>query len=140
VQRLTTAVSAAAVAVLGIGMPMKMTAKLAPIGGATVAGTATVEPGKGTNTTHVTISLTGGTPGATYPWHVHTGKCPGGTGVAGPATAYKPITVDQSGKGSADITVPVALDDNGAYSVNVHKSPTEMGTYVSCGDLTMAGM
>ena len=61
-------------------------------------------------------------------------------GPVGPADAYKPITVDKAGKGSANVTLPIAAPSSGDYSVNVHKSATEMGTIISCGDLKMAGM
>ncbi|HWZ60059.1 MAG TPA: hypothetical protein VNW46_13875 [Gemmatimonadaceae bacterium] len=127
---------AAAVAPTRGTAPMKWTATLAPQGSSKIAGTATVAP-DGASKMTVTVSITGGDPNATYPWHVHTGKCTAGP-VYGPGSAYKPIKADASGAGTVTVTVPVASPESGDYHVNVHKSPSDMGTIVSCGELTMA--
>jgi hypothetical protein len=132
--RLTLA--ACAVALTAAVAPMKWTATLAPQGGSKIAGTATVVPAGDAKST-VSISITGGTPNATYPWHVHTGKC-GPGGVYGPGSAYTPIKVDASGAGTVTITLPAAAPAEGDYHVNVHKSSSDMATIVACGDLTMA--
>jgi hypothetical protein len=128
--------SACAVAVAAAVAPMKWTATLAPQGGSKIAGTASVVPAGDAKST-VTISITGGSPSTTYPWHVHTGKC-GPGGVYGPASAYTPIKTDTYGAGTVTITLPAASPADGDYHVNVHKSPSDMATIVSCGDLTMA--
>jgi hypothetical protein len=128
--------TACAVAIAAAVAPMKWTAALAPMGGSKIAGTATVAPAGDAKAT-VMVSITGGTPNATYPWHIHVGKCPGG-GVYGPASAYTPIKTDASGAGTVTITLPAASPESGDYHVNVHKSASDMATIVSCGDLTMA--
>ena len=119
---------------------MKWTATLAPGAGSKIAGTASFAAGSAAGTSVATISITGGTPGATYPWHVHTGKCGPGGGVVGAGSAYKPITVGADGTGKSTATVSVATPSSGDYHVNVHASATDMGTIVSCGNLGMAGM
>jgi hypothetical protein len=124
--------SAAAIA------PMKWSAKLAPQGGTTVAGAVTVEPGKDASTTKAVVTITGGEAGTTYPWHVHSGKCGDNGAVVGQAPAYTPIKIGKDGKGKVEVTLPFAIPDNGAYYVNIHKSATDMGTIVSCGDMSMA--
>jgi superoxide dismutase, Cu-Zn family len=134
--RIAAVVGLASVAVVA---QMKWTAKLDPQGDAKVSGTATVE-GKGASSTHATVSLTGGTPGATYPWHVHAGNCSSNGAVVGQASAYTPIKIGKDGSGKADVTLPFAIPDNGSYYVNIHKSPTDLGTIVSCGNLSMSGM
>jgi hypothetical protein len=118
---------------------MKMTATLAPAKGGTIAGTATVEPGTSSGTTVATVSLTGAKPGAVYPWHVHVGKCgmtPGGK-VWGDPSAYKPLTAGSDGTAKGTATISMAVPMSGDYYVNIHASPSDMATIVSCGNLGM---
>jgi len=118
---------------------MKWTATLDPMNGSTVKGTASLAPGKTGGTSVATISITGGTPGAVYPWHIHTGKC-GGGGVLGSGAAYKPVKVGSDGSGTSTADLSVAAPTTGDYHVNVHASPTDMKTIAACGELAMAGM
>jgi hypothetical protein len=118
---------------------MKWTATLQSMNGSTVKGTASLAPGASGATSVAMVSITGGTAGAVYPWHVHMGKCPGGS-VFGSGAAYKPITTSGDGSGKASANLTVASPASGDYHVNVHASSTDMKTIVACGDLTMAGM
>jgi hypothetical protein len=129
------ALTTGALAVAAIVAPMKWTAQLRPQGTSKIEGNATITP-DGPNKMTVTIVIAEAEPGKVYPWHVHTGKC-GPGGVYGPASAYTPIKVDPYGAAQLTVTVPVAAPESGDYHVNVHASPTDMGTIVSCGDLTM---
>jgi hypothetical protein len=115
---------------------MKWTATLESVGGSTVKGTATLAPGATAGTAVATLSITGGTAGAAYPWHVHVGKCPTG-GVFGGGAAYKPLTAGSDGSGTSTANLPVASPSTGDYHVNVHASATDMKTIVACGDLKM---
>jgi hypothetical protein len=118
---------------------MKMTATLTPQKGGTIAGTATVAPGTSAGTTVATVSLTGAKPGAVYPWHVHVGKCgmtPGGK-VWGDPSAYKPLTAGSDGTAKGTATIAMAVPTSGGYYVNIHASPSDMATIVSCGNLGM---
>jgi hypothetical protein len=119
---------------------MKWNTTLAPQGAGTVAGTATVAPGTTAGTTVVAVVITGGTPGAIYPWHVHTGNCGEQGPVVGSAAAYPVLTADAAGKAQANATIPVTTPTTGNYYVNVHASPSDMGTIISCGNLSAAGM
>jgi Cu/Zn superoxide dismutase len=135
----TSLASATVVAPTVMAQGMKMTATLTPQKGGTVAGKATVQAGSGAGTTVATVSLTGGTPGAVYPWHVHVGKCgmmPGGK-VWGDGSAYKPMTVGSDGTATSTATISMAPPSSGGYYVNIHASPSDMGTIVSCGNLGM---
>ena len=123
---------------VAIAAPMKWGGKLMPQGGTSVAGSVSVEPGSGASSTHATVTITGGEAGVTYPWHVHSGKCGDNGAVVGQAGAYTPIKIGKDGNGKVDVTLPFAIPDNGAYYVNIHKSATDMGTIVSCGNLSMA--
>jgi hypothetical protein len=134
-----TACVVAVSAVVAAHAPMKWSATLAPKGGTTIAGSATVDPAGASKAT-VTVMLTGATPGATYPWHIHSGSCTSAGGVVGPASAYTPITVGADGTGKVTVTLPIAAPDEGHFYVNIHKSASDMGTIVSCGNLGMAGM
>jgi hypothetical protein len=136
---LSSATVPARAAVTSDGQGMKMTATLTPQKGGTVAGTATVEPGTGAGTTVATVSITGAKPGAVHPWHVHVGKCgmtPGGK-VWGDPSAYKPLTAGSDGTAKGTATISMAVPTSGDYYVNIHASPSDMGTIVSCGNLGM---
>ena len=111
-------------------------ANLAAMSGSTVHGTATVHsmtPGQQT----VELQVSGATPGATYPWHIHSGSCADGmTPVVGTPSLYTALGTSGDGTASLTTNLPITLDVNQRYHVNVHASPTNMGTIVACGDLT----
>jgi superoxide dismutase, Cu-Zn family len=109
-------------------------AQLAPGTGYQVKGTANAVASLGR--TAVTLQIENATPGATYPWHVHQGKCGSNGPIVGAASDYPQIEVDADGSERAVATLGVQLDDDQEYFVNVHLSPTEMGVIVACGALT----
>ncbi len=126
---------------LAVAQPgMKWSTTLKSEGGSKVTGTATVDPGSKPNTATATISITGGEPNHTYPWHVHTGKCGAPGGPIGGGGNYKPVQTGADGSGKSTADLNVAAPASGNFSVNVHASPSEMGKIVACGDLGMAGM
>lgn len=108
---------------------------LEPQGAFTVRGTVTGSSFP-TDSTRVAVFIAGGTPGAVYPWHVHTGKCGSNGPVLGNAGLYVPIRVQGNGTGVSDGMVTVRLTSGNNYYVNVHRSATDMGTIVTCGNLT----
>jgi hypothetical protein len=111
-------------------------ANLAAMNGSTVHGTATVHS-MAAGQTMVEVQVSGGTSGATYPWHIHTGSCSDGmTPIVGSASLYTALGASGDGTASLSTTVPVTLDPAQPYHVNIHASPTDMGTIVACGDLT----
>jgi hypothetical protein len=85
--------------------------------------------------TVISISLEGDTPGATRPWHVHSGSCAASGGVVGGGRAYMPLTIDAKGKATGKATIAVALPDTGAFYVNIHDAAAAMNVIVACGDL-----
>ena len=94
-------------------------------------GTATLTD-MGNGSTHVVVAMTGGESMANpQPIHIHTGTC----ATLNPKPTY-PLT--NVVNGASDTTVQVSLSDltSEAYAINVHKSATEAGTYVSCGNIT----
>jgi hypothetical protein len=103
--------------------------------GRKVSGSATARPSADGKATDVTVTLEGDTPGATRPWHIHSGSCKQSGGVVGGGRAYTPIAIDLKGQGKATATVPALLADSATYYVNIHDAATAMGTIVACGDL-----
>ena len=109
-------------------------AKLAGQGNYTgVSGTAQATSINGQMT--ATIGVTGATPGATLPWHVHEGKCGSGGAIVGDPGAYTPLTVGNDGAAQGNAQVGVTLNEAKEYHVNVHASPSDMATIVACGEL-----
>ena len=103
------------------------------VGGSGISGTASGTTGN--DSAHVTVNIMGGQPGATYPWHVHEGTCTdSGPPIVGPATAYPPLVAGSDGRASVTAHVPVGLNEAKNYIINVHASPTNLGTIVACGD------
>lgn len=119
------------------GASLTWRANLQPMNGSNITGSAAVTPGT-TGAVTATISISGATAGDVHPWHVHNGTCATGGGVVGPGSAYTPLTVAAGGTASSSATLPTGLDGTQKYHVNVHKSPTDMGTIVACGDLSPA--
>lgn len=110
------------------------TATINPMGGSGITGSAMVRPTSGGGS--ATVSISGAPPNSTLPWHVHSGTCATGGGVVGAAAAYSPLSVGADGKATSTANVSAALDPAAKYHVNVHKSASDMGTIVACGDLT----
>ena len=111
-------------------------ANLAAMNGSTVHGTATVHS-MSAGQTMVEVQLSGAASGATYPWHIHSGSCSDGmTPIVGSAQLYTALGASGDGTASVTTNIPVTLDPAQRYHVNIHASPTNMGTIIACGDLT----
>ncbi|MGH7718809.1 MAG: CHRD domain-containing protein [Gemmatimonadaceae bacterium] len=102
--------------------------------GTSISGNATVSAGDMSGSTKAEITVSGLRSGQTYPWHVHSGSCATDGPIVGPADAYKPLTASM-GSTTATATIPIATPSSGQYHVNIHKSPTEPGVIIACGDL-----
>jgi hypothetical protein len=108
-------------------------AQLQPTAGNQVRGSASAVSAIGE--TAVTLEIQNATAGATHPWHVHSGQCGTNGPVVGGGSNYPALTVGSDGRARAVASIPVALDDDAPYFVNVHLSSQAMGTIVSCGAL-----
>ncbi len=108
-------------------------AAIASQGGSAVRGTTTATVREGH--TAANISITGGTPGGTHPWHIHEGTCASGGPIVGPANAYAPLQVASNGAATAEAHLMLTLNEARDYHVNVHASPSEMGNIIACGPL-----
>jgi hypothetical protein len=96
------------------------------------SGTATLTADGGK--TKVVISLDGAPSGTPQPAHIHKGSCED----LDPTPAYGLENV-MDGKSTTEVDEP--LDDlrGEDYAINVHKSGTDLKTYVACGNIGSAG-
>ncbi|MGC2131006.1 MAG: hypothetical protein WA629_13025 [Candidatus Aquilonibacter sp.] len=80
----------------------------------------------------VAVKLDGAPKDVPQPTHIHVGNC----GHINKAPEY-PLANTVNGEGVATVK-GVGLADllKGTYAINVHKSGTEIATYVSCGNIT----
>ncbi len=111
-----------------------MTVTLNAQNGSGQTGTATITQ-KSAADIMVSITLSNGTSDP-QPAHIHKGTCAN----LDPKPLY-PLTNVVSGKSDTEVMVNMADLEKGQYAINIHKSATEVGTYVACGDLKamMAG-
>lgn len=85
--------------------------------------------------TRVAVEIRGAAAGAVHPWHVHAGECGSGGAIVGQPTAYPVLTASAEGTATASATIDLGLSGEADYYVNIHRSPTELGTIVACGEL-----
>ncbi|HTJ28640.1 MAG TPA: hypothetical protein VMA36_20975 [Candidatus Limnocylindria bacterium] len=94
------------------------------------SGTATLMDG--TKGLIVRLRVTGG--GAAQPAHIHKGTC----ATLDPKPAYPLTTVSN---GTSETTIPnLTIADllKAPFAINVHKSTSEIQTYVACGNIAKA--
>jgi hypothetical protein len=83
--------------------------------------------------TRVVVDLKGEAAGGSQPAHIHKGSCD----KLDPTPAYALPNV-MSGKSETTVAVPLKDLQEQAYAINVHKSVTDLKTYVACGDIGQA--
>ena len=122
----------AATAVLSLSFK-EWSATLRPQNGSTVSGTATAQPVAGDSLV-VTIKIRGTKAGDSNPWHVHSGGCDSSGAVLGDPSRYAPLTIgaDQSAETTARVKALLTLGV--PYSINVHRSPSDLSV-IACGNL-----
>lgn len=114
-------------------VPETYSGTVSAVGASGVSGTASGTTAN--DSTHVTVNVSGAQAGATLPWHIHEGTCTDASPpIAGPASSYPPLVVGADGRATAQAHVPVGLNEAKNYIINVHASPTNLGTIVACGD------
>jgi len=82
------------------------------------------------NKTQVTIELKGEPPNAQEPAHIHPGKCK----KLNPKPAYL-LTNVVGGTSTTTVNASLSSLETGRFSVNVHESTQNFGTYVACGTI-----
>ena len=108
-------------------------AMIRPLNGSTVSGTATAAPREGDSVV-VYIRIKGAKTGDSNPWHLHSGGCDSSGAVIGDPGRYTPMTIGADGTGETTARVKTVLTVGVPYSVNVHRSPGDMGV-IACGNL-----
>jgi opacity protein-like surface antigen len=79
----------------------------------------------------VVVSLKGGPKDTPQPTHIHVGTC----GNINKAPEY-PLSNTVDGQSSTVVKgVHLSTLTGAKYAINVHKSASELGVYVSCGDI-----
>ena len=128
----TFLVAAIAAALLGgsalAAAPTSVTFPMKALNASGENGTATITQVK--MGVKVVVSLKGA-PKAAQPTHIHVGTC----GKINKAPEY-PLLATVDGKSTTVVKgVTLAQLLAGHYAVNVHKSTTNLATYVSCGNI-----
>lgn len=85
---------------------------------------------------HVLVSISGGTPGRSYAWTLHSGSC-GSPGTAIPVNG-PPLVTYPDGTAKADGYVPQKLTPNTPYSVVIGSG--DAATPPACADLSYGSM
>lgn len=96
---------------------------------------ANVRAASAAGQTAVSINLAGGESNGTHPWHVHRGTCGNDQGIVGDPSAYTPLRPNSAGAASATAHLAVQLVPDGAYMINVHRSPQALNEIIACGEL-----
>lgn len=105
-----------------------VTVDMKALNGSGETGTAAVS--QETDGVKVVVTLKNA-PADAQPTHIHIGTC--GNIKAAPEYSLESVTNGTS----TTVVKGVTLDDllKGHYAINVHKSTSDLGTYVSCGDI-----
>jgi hypothetical protein len=115
-----------------IALAVPLTVPMHAQNGSGEDGTATLNQ-QGANVV-VTISLVKGT-ATPQPAHIHEGTC----AKLNPTPKY-PLSNVVNGKSTTTLkNFKLASLQTGGYAINVHKSTSDIATYVSCGDIPKAG-
>jgi len=122
----------AATAVVSLSFK-EWSATLRPQDGSTVTGNATAQPMTGDSLV-VTIRIKGAKAGDTNPWHLHSGGCDSSGAVLGDPSRYAPMTIATDQSAGATARVKALLTIGVPYSINVHRSPSDMSV-IACGNL-----
>jgi len=104
-------------------------------GAVQINGSASMQPGKNTDDTVLSLTLANATPGGVHPWQVRHGQCGTDEGIFGSAAAYKPVKVGDDGRAGGGATVGVSMPTEGNYYVTVAASAANPETVVACGNL-----
>ena len=118
-------------------MAKPITVTMNAVGASGESGTATISDENGK--LKVSVMLTGEPTGASQPSHIHMGAC------ANPGTVKLTLPNVENGK-SELVSETMTMKDvetalgAGPLSLNVHKSGTDIGTYMACGDITAPAM
>ena len=104
-------------------------------GAVQVNGTAWMQPGVRGEGTRVSLKISNATPGGLHPWDIRRGQCGADEGEFRAGVAFKPLKIDDEGRGESYTIVPGEAPTSGNYFVSVYASAANSGTVVACGNL-----
>jgi hypothetical protein len=104
-------------------------------GAVQVNGTAWMQPGVGGEGTRVSLKVANATPGGLHPWSVRRGQCGADEGEFRSGVNYKPLKIEDDGRGESWAAVSGDVPTSGNYYVSVYASAANPGTVVACGNL-----
>ena len=104
-------------------------------GAVQINGTAAMAPDGNKEKTRVTLSVSNATPGGVHPWQLHRGQCGADEGLVGPSDSYKSLKINDEGRASGSVTIPVEMPTSGSYFVSFGASAANPETIVACGNL-----
>jgi hypothetical protein len=141
------AVCASLVAVLSpAGLALAQSPAPAPAGSGAVAVVVTLAPQNGSGETGtatitqagpdvIVVTHVNGAGTTAQPIHIHEGTC----AKLNPQPKY-PLTTVQNGTSTTTLKdMKTSQLQSGDYAINVHKSTSDIGTYVACGNIPKAG-
>ena len=109
-----------------------VTVELKALNNSGQTGTAVLSP-EGSKKTKVVIEMSGISAGMVEPVHIHMGTCD----KLNPAPKW-PLQSIKDGRSTTIVPVSLGTILKDKTAINVHKSPTDIVTYVSCGDIVGA--
>ena len=98
-------------------------------------GSASMQPTGNGQGTVLSVSISNATPGGVHPWQVRRGQCGADQGAFAAGATYKPLKIDDDGRGETGVTVPGATPDSGEFFVTVAASAANPETVIACGNL-----
>ncbi|MCA1554434.1 MAG: hypothetical protein LC737_08650 [Chloroflexi bacterium] len=116
-------------AVVGTAAANTITVQLAAENNSGETGTAVLTEISGKTTVVVTVA--GEPSGASQPMHIHDGSC--GPTLGGVKFTLTPVS---NGVSSTTVDTTIAALKAAKFAINAHKSSSEMGSYVFCGNIT----
>lgn len=87
-------------------------------------GSAAMTPGSNSGNATVSVDLSNASPGGVHPWQLHRGPCGTDDGVFGASDAHEALEVDEQGRASGSVTVPLVMPTEGRFYVSVGASST----------------
>jgi hypothetical protein len=96
--------------------------------------TGTVSLAKTGDSTTIAVTLNGGTPGATYPSHIHAGHCDQPGAVVTPLTSVA-VGPDHSGTSMTTVATSVLDSARQQYGSLLEQSHQPDGTPAACGEI-----
>jgi hypothetical protein len=104
------------------------------VGAVQIKGSGSMQPTGNGEGTVLSVSVSNATPGGVHPWQVRRGQCGSDNGAFSASATYKPLKIDDDGRGEAGTTVAGITPELGEFFVTVFASAANPETVVACGN------